>query len=152
MAAGLGALLPATASSGEEKPTARMEDADRRSRNDFSFGYAMTRRSGPVSVRIPAITAYCTPKESTNSFTTASSVTLPAVPYTFPSSKRSSKLACRSKSVMNETEANLRGREEWSRHERNDAPRRTACPQKDIISSQNGCTKEWRRQAGARKK
>src|ERR1700747_3108631 len=77
MAAGLGALLPATASSGEEKPTARVGEGERRSRNDFSFGYAMTRRSGPVSVRIPAITAYCTPEESTNSFTTAFSVTLP---------------------------------------------------------------------------
>ena len=42
-----------------------MEAAAMRSRSDFSFGYAITRRSGPVSVRSPAITAYCMPEEST---------------------------------------------------------------------------------------
>src|ERR1700739_5013335 len=110
MAAGLGALLPATASSGEEKPTARMEDADRRSRNDFSFGYAMTRRSGPVSVRIPAMTAYCTPEESTNSFTTASSVLFLLFHTPSPVASGVPNSHVEAKSVMNETEANLRGR------------------------------------------
>src|ERR1700687_475557 len=47
--AGFGVLLPVAASSREEKPTARIEDAARRSRSDFSLGYAMTRRSRPVS-------------------------------------------------------------------------------------------------------
>lgn len=100
-----------------------------RSRSDFSLAYAMTRRSRPVSVRSPAITAYCTPEELTNSFTTASSVTLPAIPYTLCSCKRSSKLVYRGKSVMNATEAKLHGREELlivARYERNDARCRTA--------------------------
>src|SRR5947209_7829463 len=51
------ALQPAAASLREENPTARMERAAINSRNDFSFGYAITRRSRPVSVRSPAITA-----------------------------------------------------------------------------------------------
>ena len=44
-AVGREALIPATASSREEKPTAIMEDASMRSRSYFSFGYAITRRS-----------------------------------------------------------------------------------------------------------
>lgn len=65
-----------------------------RSRSDSSLGYAITRRSAPVSVRSPAITAYF--KESTTSFTTASSVTQARIRYTLRSSNRRSKPALRS--------------------------------------------------------
>lgn len=72
-----------------------------RLRSDVSFGYAITRRSEPVSVRSPAITAYCTPEESTTSFTAASSITLCSYSVCLDHSKRHSKLVLRAKFEMN---------------------------------------------------